>query len=286
MLYLQEHEYDRAVSEFRLVTSAKPDDIAAHYYLSLALDELKRYDEAIDELKKILAQDPKNLNAFLTLAFIYTKLNRLSDAAQVYDELLTFDQTKPEIFSQLGNIYIQAKDYEKAEEVLKRGLQLFKDNDDLYFTAAVLDEKIGRFDDMVASLKKVIEINPKHADALNYLGFSYADKGIHLQEALSLIQKALDLKPDSGYIIDSLGWVYFKLGKQQEALKYLRKALESVKDDPVLYEHLGDVYEAMGNPNEALAAWNNSLKFHEKEEGVKERVEEKVRKLKAKYGIK
>jgi tetratricopeptide (TPR) repeat protein len=208
------------------------------------------------------------------------------DAAKVYEELLTFEQTKPEIFSQLGNIYIQAKDYKKAGEVLKRGLELFKDNDDLYFTAAVLDEKTDHFDNMVASLKKAIEINPKHADALNYLGFSYADKGIHLQEALSLIQKALDLKPDSGYIIDSLGWVYFKLGKQKEALKYLRKALESVKDDPVLYEHLGDVHEAMGNYRDALDAWTNSIKFHEKEEGVKERVEEKIRQLKVKHKIK
>jgi tetratricopeptide (TPR) repeat protein len=139
---------------------------------------------------------------------------------------------------------------------------------------------------MVVSLRKAIEINPKHADALNYLGFSYADKGINLQEALSLIQKALDLKPESGYIIDSLGWVYFKLGKQKEALKYLKKALETVKDDPVLYEHLGDVYEAMGNPGEALDAWNNSVKFHEKEAGLKERVEEKIGKLKTKHKIK
>jgi tetratricopeptide (TPR) repeat protein len=150
---------------------------------------------------------------------------------------------------------------------------------------AVLFEKTGRTDQMIASLKRVIEINPKHADALNYLGYSYADKGINLEEALSLIRRAIELKPGSGYIIDSLGWVYFRLGKNDEALKHLKKALETVKDDPVLYEHLGDVYEASGQYGEALDAWNNSIKYHAKEEGLKARVEEKISKLKKKHKI-
>jgi tetratricopeptide (TPR) repeat protein len=135
---------------------------------------------------------------------------------------------------------------------------------------------------MIASLKRTIEINPKHADALNYLGYSYADKGVNLEEALSLIQRALELKPGSGYIIDSLGWVYFRLGKIDEALKQLRMALDTVKEDPVLFEHLGDVYEAAGQYKEALDAWNNSIKYHAKEEGLKARVEEKIIKLKEK----
>ncbi|MBI3592495.1 MAG: tetratricopeptide repeat protein, partial [Nitrospirae bacterium] len=89
-----------------------------------------------------------------------------------------------------------------------------------------------------------------------------------------------DLKPDSGYIMDSLGWVYFKLGRLDEALKTLQSALKSVKDDPVLHEHIGDVYEAKGDYDSALKAWNEALKFHDKEEGLKERVEGKIKKLK------
>jgi tetratricopeptide (TPR) repeat protein len=99
---------------------------------------------------------------------------------------------------------------------------------------------------MVKYLKKVIEINPKHADALNYLGYSYAERGINLEEAQSLIRRALELKPDSGYIMDSLGWAYFKLGKYDEALKHLLRAAELVKDDPLVLEHIGDVYKLMG----------------------------------------
>ena len=135
---------------------------------------------------------------------------------------------------------------------------------------------------MVVHLKRTIQLNPNHADALNYLGYSYADKGINLEEALSLIKKALELKPDSGYIIDSLGWVYFRLGKLEEALNTLKKALGLVKDDPILHEHIGDVYEAMGNHKDAINAWTEALKFHEKEEGLKDRVDKKIESVKQK----
>src|SRR4030067_356275 len=78
-------------------------------------------------------------------------------------------------------------------------------------------------------------VNSKNTDALNFLGYSYADRGIHLEEALSLIQRALEVKPGNGYILDSLGWVYFKLGKNEDALRYLLEATEGAKDDPVFY---------------------------------------------------
>ena len=143
-------------------------------------------------------------------------------------------------------------------------------------------EKTKRFDEMVACLKKTIEINPEHADALNYLGYSYADKGINLEEAGALIKKALELKPDSGYIMDSLGWVYYKQGKNSEALDLLLKAAQKVNDDPVVMEHIGDVYNSMGMKEKAREYWQKSVDTHAKseEEGLKERVEEKILNLK------
>src|SRR5208282_6054534 len=173
--------------------------------------------------------------------------------------------------------YLEIKEYAKAERIFQDALKLFPDNVDLFFNMAVLFEKTGKFDDMVTALKRAIELDPKNAEALNYLGYSYADKGINLKEALSLVQKATELKPDSGYIVDSLGWVYFKMGRLEEALETLKKAVNLVKDDPVLNEHLGDVYEAMGKYADALNAWNASLRYDSKEEGLKERVEAKIK---------
>jgi tetratricopeptide (TPR) repeat protein len=102
---------------------------------------------------------------------------------------------------------------------------------------------------------------------------------MRLPEALSLIQRALEIKPENGYYIDSLGWTYFKMGDYAKAVETLKKAVATAGNDPTLYEHLGDVYHAMGQNGNALDAWKSALQFHEKEEGLKERVEKKIRSL-------
>jgi len=107
--------------------------------------------------------------------------------------------------------------------------------------AGVVFDKLGQFEETEKFMKKAISLDPDNAEALNYLGYSYADRGINLKEARSLIEKAVELKPNNGYYIDSLGWVYFKLGDKQNALKYLLEAIKYVKDDPVILEHLGDI---------------------------------------------
>ena len=245
----------------------------------MVLEELKKYDEAEKELKKIISLDPKNINAFLGLGSMHMKKNSYSDAAKTYEELLEFEKTKPEIYIYLGNAYLQDKNYTGAEQALSEGLRLFSDNDELNFNLAILYEKTGRFEDMISQLKRTIGINPKHADALNYLGYSYVEKGINLQEAQSLIQGALELKPNNGYIIDSLGWLYFKLGKYEDAVKTLQRALDIVKEDPVIFEHLGDAYDKLGDSGNALRMWNEALKSGEKEEGLIDRVKRKINEL-------
>ena len=94
-------------------------------------------------------------------------------------------------------------------------------------------------------METAIKLDPHHADALNYLGYSYADRGIKMDQALLLTKQAVALKPDNGYYVDSLGWAYFKSGMLTEALAELKRAAALVGDDPVIYEHLGDIYAKM-----------------------------------------
>jgi tetratricopeptide (TPR) repeat protein len=130
---------------------------------------------------------------------------------------------------------------------------------------------------MFFQLKKTLRLDTNHVDALNYLGYTYAERGINLDEALELIKKAVKLAPERGYIRDSLGWVYFKKDMHNDALREIKKAAETMKDDPVVFEHLGDVYMKLDNKKAAMDAWEKSLKFHETEEGLKERVEKKIK---------
>ena len=214
----------------------------------------------------------------MLLGYLYSKLDRDEEAIGLYKEILSFEKEKPDVYLSLAVTYIHKEDYRAAETVLKDALSRFKDNDDLLFNLAIVCEKEKRFDEMEAYLRKVIEINPNHANALNYLGYSYAEKGIHLKEAQSLIERAVALKPDNGYILDSLGWVFFKSGNREEALKTLLRAAELVKDDPTVFEHIGDVYHAMNEEDKAVEFWKKALEFDKKgeDEGLKERVEKKI----------
>ena len=123
-------------------------------------------------------------------------------------------------------------------------------------------------------MKAVISLDPKNANALNYLGYTYADLGENLDEAERLIKEALKYKPDDGYIIDSLGWVYFKKGDFKKALKYLKKAVDLVSDDPVILEHLGDAYMKTDNRANALKFYKQSLlKKKDDKTGLEKKIE-------------
>ena len=124
------------------------------------------------------------------------------------------------------------------------------------------------------AMRKVIAIDPKHSNALNYLGYTYADLGQNLDEAEQLIKEALKYKPDDGYITDSLGWVYYKKGDFEKALQYLQKAVEIVPDDPIMLEHLGDIYLKLNDKVNALKYFKKSLQHKEKD---KEELEKKIR---------
>ena len=123
--------------------------------------------------------------------------------------------------------------------------------------------------------RQVIALNGEHANALNYLGYTYADLGIHLDEAEMLVRRALKLRPDDGYITDSLGWVYYKQGNYAEALNWLLKAAELAPDDPTILEHVGDAYLKLGNPSQALVHYEKSLSLRE-DQSEREKIQSKI----------
>ncbi len=132
-------------------------------------------------------------------------------------------------------------------------------------------------------MRKAIKINPENAEALNYLGYMFAEKGIELNEANFLIEKALEIEPENGYFVDSLGWVYYQKGLLDKALEELKKAIQLLQkegeDDPIIREHLGDVYYKKGNLAEAKEQWEISISLDSAREEVKKKLEELKNKL-------
>ncbi|MFC1829933.1 tetratricopeptide repeat protein, partial [Thermodesulfobacteriota bacterium] len=147
----------------------------------------------------------------------------------------------------------------------------------LHFRLGVVYDKWGRKEDSIEAMKTVIRLDPKNSNALNYLGYTYADMGQNLDEAEQLIKEALKYKPDDGYITDSLGWVYFKKGDFKKALMILEQAVILVPDDPIILEHLGDAYLQNNDRENALKSYEQSL-LNKKTDTAE--VERKIRELK------
>ena len=133
-------------------------------------------------------------------------------------------------------------------------------------------------------MQAVLDIDPDNAAALNYVGYTWADNNVHLDEALAYIKKAVELMPEDGYIRDSLGWVYFKMGRIEQAVFELERALQLVDSDPVIMDHLGDVYLQMGKEQSALDSYEKAIELYKKED-KKKAVQEKIDSLKAR-GVK
>ena len=176
-------------------------------------------------------------------------------------------------YGMLSLIYEEEKNYEAAEAILREGLPVVKDRIEVRYQLGSLLNKTGRLEESIREMEYILEENPEHADALNFIGYTYAEMGTNLVEAEEMILKALQLKPGNGYILDSLGWVYFKQSRYSEALKYLKQAVAALPEDATITEHLGDVYQALKRPQDAVGAYRRALEANPGSATLKEKID-------------
>jgi len=157
---------------------------------------------------------------------------------------------------------------------LKEGIRIDPKEIDLHYALGVIYEKTNRLSESVKEMETVLAIDPENAEALNFIGYSYADRGMNLDDAEKMIIKALKIKPNNGYLIDSLGWVYFKKNKLNSAMKHLKQALELLPDDVNIIEHMGDVYVKLNKTKEAEEMYNRVLKIDPKNSLVQKKLED------------
>ena len=143
-------------------------------------------------------------------------------------------------------------DRAKAVELLEQLITIAPDNDQYHFTLGAVYDELKQKERCIRHMQKAIALNPENAAALNYLGYTWAEQGVHLDEAEQLILRALAIEPNDGFYIDSLGWVYYQRGEYMEAIQHLERAVELVDADPTLIEHLGDAYSKIGRHRRRL----------------------------------
>ncbi|CAM2060797.1 putative TPR_REGION domain-containing protein [Desulfovibrionales bacterium] len=160
-----------------------------------------------------------------------------------------------------AKVYKDRKDLEKAIFVLKNALDIWNDDPEIMFELGTLYENVKQFEAALALMECIIALDPEHAEALNFVGYTLAILGKDLERAFTLITKAHKLKPENGYIRDSLAWVLFQRGEMTKAWEEICKAVDQANNDPTIWEHYGDIARAVGHPGKAAKAWRRALKL-------------------------
>ena len=168
---------------------------------------------------------------------------------------------------------IERKRLAEAKTVVEQALKDRPDDEDLLYQYGAVLDRAGDRKASVEVMQRIVAKNPDHADALNYIGYCLVEENRDMEHALSLIKKADKLKPENGYIVDSLAWAYFRMGKLDEAWKHIQRAVTLTKDDPTMWEHYGDIAKQTGRADKAKKAYQNALKFqHETPERIKKKL--------------
>ncbi|MBM9531903.1 tetratricopeptide repeat protein, partial [Desulfoprunum benzoelyticum] len=239
----------------------------ARYTLALIAVQEDDNDAAIRYLQKIGPDDTEFEEAVYLHMRILRDSGRSNEAVGMLRKAVADgDRRRPLFYALLASLNEEKGLIDTALNYLRDGIDHFPDDEQLLFESAILLDRKGRQDEAISVMERVLELYPDHPEALNYIGYSWADRNINLLQALTYIEKAVELKPDNGYILDSLGWVYYRLGRLSEAQTELEKAVQLAPDDPNIYEHLGDVYTALEMTNEAEEAYRKAIELFEDEE--------------------
>jgi len=269
VLYYDLKKREDAKAVFEKLLAHAPENKYALTYLALLAEEEKKIDIAAGYFEKLVRStknaDPKNV---FHLAYLYGRLGKNNQAVEMLREAVRLDPNSPDYHYFLGVGYIDEKKLSAAEHELRRAVELQPEYHEAYFRLGVVYDQQKKFDKFEKCMQKVVELNPGNASALNYLAYTYADRNIKLEKALELVNKALVLEPGIGAYIDTLGWVYFRMGRKEDALRELLLSAEKEKDFTV-YGHIGDVYYSMNQYESAYEWWQKAVSCApEKDKGL------------------
>jgi tetratricopeptide (TPR) repeat protein len=215
-----------AIKIYERMPANSPLKRNAQIQLATDLDAIDRGDEAIKILKTVAAEDPKDIEAVMALGNIERGRKKFADCVQTYSQGLDALPAPNE-----------------------------KSNWVYYYYRGICEERSKQWSKAEVDMRKALALMPEQAHVLNYLGYSWIDQGVNLDEAMKMIKRAVDQRPDDGYIVDSLGWAYYRIGNFEDAVKNLERAIDLKPEDPTINDHLGDAYWQIGRTLEAKFQW-------------------------------
>ncbi len=262
-MYRAADQTEQAVDTFRQIADLDPELAAP---MSAEIVETyragKEYQKAEQEAEAAVKKWPNDRAVHLTHAMILAEMGKIDPAAAEIKKLLNGKNDRETYYS-LAQVYDKGKKFDEEAKAIDQMEKLSTNKEEkqaAWFARGAMYEKAKKEGPAEAEFRKILAENPDRPDVLNYLGYMFADRNMHLNEALDMIQKAVAAEPGNGAYLDSLGWVLYKLNRLPEAEENLRKAVESTPRDATVHDHLGDVLMKASKVKEAVAQWEISVK--------------------------
>ena len=224
-------KFDAAITIYHGIEPTSPYFRMAQVQAALDEQRLGRNDDAVAGLKKLVAAQPKDSEAWVALGDTYRSTDKFQEAVDAYTQ---------------------------AEKAIP---QPSKRDWTMFYARAMAKEKLKQLDGSEADIQEALKLSPEQPELLNYLGYSWVDRGRNIPQALVMLEKARSLRPYDGYIVDSVGWAYYQLGRYEDAAKTLEAAVLLVPGDPTINEHLGDALWRAGRHIDARFQWSHALTF-------------------------
>jgi tetratricopeptide (TPR) repeat protein len=263
-IYRSQNKSDQALETFKQILSlSKVEAPRGEQLIIETLRSNHQLPHALEEANGAIQKYPQERSLRFLRAYVLGEQGQVDEAVKQLQAFLNNTPTDRETYLSIAQVTSQAKRYDAAEQAIRQALALTPNADDQEYALFMLGsvyEREKRYDLAEEQFKKVLKVNPLSAPAANYLGYMLADRGVRLDESLKYIKKAIELEPNNGAYIDSLGWVYFKMSRYDLAEPNLEKAARLILNDPTIHEHLGHLYLRTGRKALAQGEWERALK--------------------------
>ena len=272
--FLDEDFYGQARSILESVRESGDAPERVNFYMAvLEYEDTRDPQKALEFLRRIPEENAHFAQALRFRVQLHMELEQYDRALELaakgrerYPDQPAFKILESRIYEDRGNLG-------KAEQALEEAAAKWPGNIDVLYSLGVIMDKQGNSDRAAELMEKIISIDPEHAEALNFLGYTLADQNRDLERALVMVRKALELKPGSGYITDSLAWVHYRMGNLQKAWEEIQKAVQLMPKDPIIWEHYGDIARELGFIEEARRGYRSSLELKPENSEVRQKLE-------------
>jgi tetratricopeptide (TPR) repeat protein len=273
-LYYEARRFEEAIPHFESVLREMPEEHEISFFLGVCLRRADRQDDALRVFGAVPPEHKHFAESRTQMASIHEKRKDFAAARQAVADAMAVEASRPlELYS--ATLRAKSGDLEGAIAYLESLIETEPENDELIYNLGVVYGEGKKRKEAISAMQRALELNPDNASALNYIGYTWAEKGEKLDEAEEMISRAIALRPEDGYIVDSLGWVYYmralplvEAGRRDEATHYIEQALEALRraddltgGDPVISEHLGDTYLLLDDRQQALERFREAVEL-------------------------